>query len=256
MRVLVTFAVEAEFAPWRRLRNFTTRKVGDITVFEAQIGRAAVDFVVTGMGLENATAVTESVLSGAHDFCIASGFAGGIRPAHNIGDVLVADAVQFLGKAKTLQCGRGLVSNATQDGAIRVKLLLTADHVVRTPAEKSQLAPFADFVDMESFGVLSAAQKVGRPAVAVRVISDNYDGEIPKDVELTMTKKGQIKIGRVVRYLSKYPHLLPALIRVGRDSRTAADALAAFLEAHLKRISFFTHGWYPEGENLEQVAAR
>src|SRR6267154_50283 len=233
MRVLVTFAVEAEFAPWRRLRNFTTRKVGDITVFEAQIGRAAVDFVVTGMGLENATAVTESVLSGAHDFCIASGFAGGIRPAHNIGDVLVADAVQFLGKAKTLQCGRGLVSNATQDGAIRVKLLLTADHVVRTPAEK-----------------------VGRPAVAVRVISDNYDGEIPKDVELTMTKKGQIKIGRVVRYLSKYPHLLPALIRVGRDSRTAADALAAFLEAHLKRISFFTHGWYPEGENLEQVAAR
>lgn len=256
MRILVTFAVEAEFAPWRKLRQFKTRAIGDICVFEAQVGRAAVDFVVTGMGVENSSRVTKAVLTNDHQFCMSSGFAGALRPQHKIGDILVADAVQFLGKSKTLQCSRGLVSNAQRDGASRVKLLLTSDHVVRTTAEKAQLAPFADFVDMESFGVLSAAQVLGRPAVAIRVISDKYDGEVPADVELTMNQRGRVQIRRVVRYLSKHPIHLPALMRLGRDSRTAAAALGAFLEAYIKKTSFFTHGWFPEGENLEEVAAR
>jgi nucleoside phosphorylase len=256
MRILVTFAVEAEFAPWRKLRQFNTRTIDDISVFEAQVGRAAVDFVVTGVGIDNSTQVTKAVLTNDHHFCISSGFAGALRPPHKIGDVLVADAVQFLGKSKTLQCGRGLVSNAQQDGASRVKLLLTSDHVVRTATEKTQLAPFADFVDMESFGVLSAAHQLGRPAVAIRVISDKYDGELPADVELTMNQRGRVQIRRVVRYLSKHPIHLPALMRLGRDSRTAATALSAFLEAYIKKTSFLTHGWFPEGENLQEVAAR
>jgi adenosylhomocysteine nucleosidase len=256
MRILVTFAVEAEFAPWRKIRQFKTKTVDNICVFEAQVGRAAVDFVVTGMGIENSTRVTKAVLTKDHQFCIASGFAGAVRPEHKIGDILVADAVQLLGKSKTLQCGRGLVRNAQDDGASRVKLLLTSDHVVRTAAEKAQLAPFADFVDMESFGVLTAAHQIARPAVAIRVISDKYDGEVPADVELTMNQRGRVQIRRVVRYLSKHPIHLPALMRLGRDSRTAAMALGAFLEAHIKKTSFLTHGWFPEGENLQEVATR
>ena len=54
MRVLVTFAVDAEFAPWRKLRNLREIRVGDFRVNQTQIGRAVVDFVVTGMGAENA----------------------------------------------------------------------------------------------------------------------------------------------------------------------------------------------------------
>lgn len=256
MRILVTFAVEAEFAPWRKLRNLRRRSVADFQVFEAQIGRASVDFVVTGMGVENAARGTRSVISDQHDFCIASGFAGALHPQYKVGDILAAESVQFLGKSKTLQSNRHLARHAEQDGAKYAKLLLTADHVVRTPAEKAQLAPFAEYVDMESFGVFSASQEAKRPAVAIRVISDGHDGELPVDIELTMSKRGAIKIGRVLRYVSKHPIRLPALIRLGRDSRTAAEALATFLEAYIKKISFFTHGWFPEGQNLEEVASR
>jgi adenosylhomocysteine nucleosidase len=256
MRILVTFAVEAEFAPWRKLRNLKKRQIDEIVVHEAKIGRAVVDLVVTGMGLESATAATRSVLSKEHDFCIAAGFAGALRPKFKVGDILAAEAVQFLGKPKILQSNRNLAQYAEQDGALFAKMLVTADHVVRTQAEKSSLAPFAEFVDMESFGVFSAANEIGRPAVAIRVISDGHDGELPVDVELTMSKKGQVQIGRVVRYLARYPSTLPALIRLGRDSRTASEALAAFLESYIKKISFFTHGWYPEGENLETLVGR
>jgi nucleoside phosphorylase len=256
MRVLVTFAVEAEFAPWRKFRNLKQRQIGDVVVFEAKIGRAEVDFVVTGMGLESATTATRRVLSKNHDFCIASGFAGALRPKFKVGDILAAEAVQFLGKSKILRSNRNLARRAEQDGAVFAKMLLTANHVVRTPAEKCSLAPFAEFVDMESFGVFSAASDIGRPAIAIRVISDGHDGELPIDVELTMNKKGKVKIGRVLRYLARYPSTLPALIRLGRDSRTTAEALAAFLESYIKKISFFTHGWYPEGENLEALVGR
>ena len=256
MRVLVTFAVDAEFAPWRKLRTFKTRAVGDVSVFEAQIGRAAVDFVVTGMGAENASRVTRDVLSDAHDFCIASGFSGALRAEHRIGKVLVAEAVQQLGKAKTLECGRRLVYAARNDGASQVKLFLTADHVVRTAEEKARLAPFADAVDMETFGVLLAAQQVSRPAVAIRVVSDKYDGEIPRDIEMTMDQRGRVLLGGVARYLLTYPVHLPALIRLGRDSRTAAAILANFLEAYIKKLSFFTHGGFPDRGGLQEVAAR
>jgi hypothetical protein len=49
---------------------------------------------------------------------------------------------------------------------------------------------------------------------------------------------------------------LPALFRLGRDSRIAALSLANFLEAYIKKLSLFTHGWFPDGEGLEEVAAR
>src|SRR5215472_15941204 len=256
MRILVTFAVDAEFAPWRKLRDLQTTMIDGMEVFHAQIGRAAVDFVVTGMGIENAMRSTSAVLTEAHSFCITTGFAGALHEHLHVGNIVVAESVQLLGKPTTLHSSRGLVSHAQQDGALRAKLLLTSNHIVRTPGEKAQLAPFAEFVDMESFGVFQAASKARRPAVAIRVISDSHDAGIPKDVELTMDQRGRILFGKVARYLAKYPAHLPALIRLGRDSRTAAQALAAFLEAYIKKISFLTHGWFPEGQNLEQVASR
>jgi nucleoside phosphorylase len=256
MKVLVTFAVESEFAPWRKLRKLTSRETNGITVHEAKIGRATVDFVVSGMGIENAQNATMAVLTEAHDFCIAAGFAGALRPQHKPGTVMVSEAVQLLGKSKTLACGRGLMLNAWRQEAVRAKLLLTSDHIVRTVEEKAQLAPFAEFVDMESFGVLNAAQKCGRPAVAIRVISDGYSKDIPIDLELTMNERGKVILHGVLVYLRRHPMSIPALYRLGRDSRSAAATLSNFLESYIKRLSLFTHGWFPEGEGLEVVAAR
>ena len=257
MRVLVTFAVDAEFAPWRKLRNCEARTIDGISVFQAKVGRATVDFVITGIGVKNAERVTRIILSEEYAFCIAAGFAGALREEHRIGNVLTAESVQLLGKSKTLRCGPGLVKNARLDGASIAKMFLTSDHIVRTVEEKAQLAPFADAADMESFGVLTAAHAVGRPTVAIRVISDRFDQDIPVDIEMTVDeKRGTIRIGGVLHYLGKHPLQIPALIRLGRNSKTAAEALANFLEAYIKRISLLTHGWFPEGENLEEVAAR
>lgn len=255
MRILVTFAVEAEFAPWRKLCNLERIHIASkVEIFRTQIGRAAVDFVVTGMGVDNAYRVTHAMLAGTRQFCITAGFAGSLREQHSVGHILVADGVQLLGKAKTLSCSRNLARAAQMDGAQRVKLFLTADHVVRTAEEKRQLSPFADAVEMESFGVISAAVERSVPAVAIRVISDDVRNDMPALVEKVVDEKGRVKVGSVVRSLARHPVHLPALIRLGRESKSAAQALAHFLEAYIKKLSFETHGWPPQ--ELQDVAAQ
>jgi adenosylhomocysteine nucleosidase len=254
MRVLVTFAVEAEFAPWRRLRKLELIQMDGFELHRARIGRAQVDFLVTGIGIERAQRAAAKALESPYQFCIASGFAGSLRDTHPVGAILVACAVQLLGKSKTLACSRNLVYAARDDGATQVQLFLTADHVVTSAAEKAQLAPFADAVEMEAFGVLAAAHDRGHCAVAIRVISDSAREDMPAIVNTAVDSEGRVSFGGVARYVARHPLQLPALLRLGRNSKTAADALNHFLEAFIKKISFCEHGW-PSTE-VREVAAR
>ncbi len=254
MKVLVTFAVEAEFAPWRRLRNMREIKIGAISAYQTEIGRAQVDFVITGMGMEDSYRVSDAVLDQPFQFCITAGFAGALSDKHSVGDILVAEAVQELGKSETLLCSRNLVYAARDDGAKLVKMFLTSSQVVSTAAAKKRLAPFADAVEMESFAIVSAARRHRKAVVAIRVISDSVLHDVPAGVNAMVDEKGRVSIGGVVRYVARHPLHLPALIRLGRNSRTAAEALAHYLEAFIKKLSFSSHGWPPV--ELQEVAAR
>jgi nucleoside phosphorylase len=253
MRVLVTFAVDAEFAPWRTLRNLRQIRVGDFRLHQTEIGRAVVDFVVTGMGAENAARAANALMTQPYAICIAAGFAGALKPDYPVGTVIVAETVRRLGESKTLSGSRNLIYAARNDGAT-ITRLLSSDHVVRTIDEKMQLAPFAGAVDMESFTVLAAAATHDRPAVVIRVISDASDGEIPAFVDSMLDEQGRLNAGSVFRQLARHPLQLPALIRLGRDSKSAAESLAHFLEAFVKKLSFRSHGWPPA--ELQEVASR
>jgi len=254
MRVLVTFAVEAEFAPWRKLRSLEASAVGGMEIFRTRIGRAAVDFVVTGMGMENARRGAEAAMSAPHDVCIASGFAGSLKETHHIGDILAARSVQQLGKAQTIECSRNLFMAAYENQAVEAKMFLTADRVIATAEEKRKLSPFADAVDMESFATLAVAREKKLPAVAIRVVSDRFDEDMPADIDTTVDERGRVNVRGVARHIARHPLQLPALIRLGRHSRSAAEALAHFLEAFIKELSFRSHGWPPS--ELQEIAAR
>src|SRR6059058_6011812 len=128
--------------------------------------------LVTGMGMEKARHVTEIAMSVPHTICIASGFCGSLKPAHKVGDILAARAVQHLGKSKTIECSRNLFMAAYENQATEAKLFLTTDKVISTAEEKQRLAPFADAVDMESFATLSVAKEKNVSAAAIRVVSD------------------------------------------------------------------------------------
>jgi len=141
MRILVTFAVEAEFAPWRKLRRFQKSRMADVDYFSAQISGAEIDVLFTGIGgksawLETANAIYKSEI----DVCISSGLAGGLRPEHQIGEILVAEKVLASPGDLVVLSEPLLVKSAVAMGAKRVPFFYTADRVVLRAAESMILA--------------------------------------------------------------------------------------------------------------------
>jgi adenosylhomocysteine nucleosidase len=250
VRILLTFAVEPEFAAFRKLREFETSHIGEQMLYSAQIGRAAVDVILTGMGPANATRAVNAALatSARYTICVCSGFCGSLKPDYSVGDILAARAVSPVSGEKTIECSLELVGQARTDGAKVVKKFVSSDEVVASAEEKARLAPFADAVDMESVSILEAASARKLSSVAIRVVSDRFDQDMPVDFSTTVDDKGKVRIGGVLKQVAYHPIQIPKLIRLGRESKTAAQGLANFLEAYIKKLSFLTHGWMAKEE--------
>src|SRR5271163_3366325 len=125
VKVLVAYAVEAEFAPWRKLRELQRVNLVDLEIHQTTVGRALVDFVVTGMGYENAYRVAKTALQRDYSICMVSGFSGALHSRDKVGDIVTSLAVQRLGKSKTLQCHEKLARAAMVDGAKLSPMFLT-----------------------------------------------------------------------------------------------------------------------------------
>ncbi|HEY0704677.1 MAG TPA: hypothetical protein VGD60_18025 [Candidatus Acidoferrales bacterium] len=246
MKILLTFAVEPEFAALRKLRDFEVSHAGGLAVHSALIGRAGVHVVVTGMGPENATRAVEAALgtSAQYTICICAGFCGGLKAAVAVGNILAARTVRD-GRTKAIfESSTSLVAQAVAGGAKATELISSED-IAATAEAKARLAPLADAVDMESFAVLSAAKKHMVQGVAIRVVSDRFDQDMPLDFSTTVDAAGNVRVGGVLKQVALHPIRIPALIRMGRESKTAAQGLANFLVSYIEKISFTAYGERP-----------
>ena len=240
MKILVTFALETEFAPWRKLRAF--RRVGSEShaLYEAQIGEAEVKVALTGVGQENARRALRTALLFAPDIVISSGLAGSLKPDHRVGHILAANAVRELPGKLQIESDPELLDLAEQHGIRRVKMFACVNEIIRTAAQKRALALEADAIEMESFPVLSEAKAFGIPAVAIRSISDDANEDLPLNFEGISDEHGHIRFGKVIGRLARAPHSLPGVLRLGRQSRHSAENLAKFLDAFVGSLA--AHG--------------
>src|ERR1700686_4075953 len=138
MKILVTFAVQAEFAPWQRRRNFM-RLPGEWPVFEAMFGNARVRVVLTGMGREHALKAAKMSFTYKPDICISSGLAGSLRSGYRPGDILAARLVSEVGQPVAVASHRELLSTAVDCGARQIERMATARTLVTRPEQKRQL---------------------------------------------------------------------------------------------------------------------
>src|ERR1700687_1809680 len=111
MKILVTFAVRSEFAPWQRRRNFL-RLPGEWPVFEAMFGDARVRAILTGMGQDHALEAAKRSLTYKPDICISTGLAGSLRSGYRPGDILAARLVSGVGQPVGVGSHRGVLSRA------------------------------------------------------------------------------------------------------------------------------------------------
>jgi adenosylhomocysteine nucleosidase len=238
MRVLVTFAVEAEFAPWRKLRGFEKMAKGTAQFFRARIGDSEVNVLLTGVGGKNAwLEATKVICGGEIAICISSGLAGALRPDYHLGEVLAAKEVQAVGRKRVVAADRRLVRLAEEHGARAVDSFYSADRVIGLASEKRELGGRADAVEMESGEVLYEAAAFGAKGIAIRGISDRADEDLPLDFNRVMTSTGELSIPRVLGEMVRHPLSTAALVRFGNQSRVAAEKLAAFLDRYVEAVA-------------------
>lgn len=244
MKILVTFALENEFAPWRSAHDFRKKNWAETEAFVAEIAGTEVGVILTGVGTRQARKAFQNLAWGDSDaleFCISTGLAGGLKPEYQIGQVLapgmiVSESPQTEG-TRELATSAPLLSFASECGATVVDRFYTAEHVVATSHEKRHLGSIADAVEMESFEILRAAAEEGVPAIAIRAISDVCDEDLPLDMSEIFTGEGQVSIPRVLGQVALHPTAVPGLVKLGKQSKLAAESLARFLDQYIGVIA-------------------
>lgn len=229
MRVLLSFALEMEFAPWRRIRKFV-RSASDPSSFSVRAGANDLRVILTGMGPDGARRAASRALQQPADACIVCGLAGALRAGRRRGEILAASSVREAESHRILNGHSALLNAALKAGA-RECALCTSKDVVATAADKGRMAGLGDIVDMESFVVMEEAQSRGIPAIALRVVSDTADENLPFDFVGTVNAQGGIETWGAVKMALRAPERLPKLIRLALHSRDAAKRLAQFLDS-------------------------
>ena len=243
MRILVTFAIKAEFSQWSsrhpfvpyEFENWETRREFDL--FKANIGPDEVTVLLTGMGADNATKAMLSIPIEVHDVCISSGLAGSLDADLKPRDVVVARTSETLDQCSKAESDAILFDLAVASGAKPVNVSLTSEKIVATAEEKEELSGKGSVVEMETTYILAAAMQRHVPCVAVRSISDAADEDLPVDFARILDSHGHLKMGGLLKEVGLSPYRIPLLLQFGRQSRAAGKSLADFLDRYISAIS-------------------
>ncbi|HEY3989155.1 MAG TPA: hypothetical protein VGM02_07645 [Acidobacteriaceae bacterium] len=185
--------------------------------FLMQRGDAAVIAVAKGMGLARAErSVTIAETYGRLDALVSIGWAGGascgVQPgtAYEIGEVIDAASGERY---------------ATAQATSPVKLV-TLDHVAGRD-EKRHIAEAyrASLVDMEAVAVGRAACMRNIPFYCWKAVTDLASEDLP-DFNVFLDKEKQLRIRQLAAYALTRPRYMAPLLRMGKNSRSGADALA------------------------------
>jgi adenosylhomocysteine nucleosidase len=243
MRILVTFAVRAEFSRWRSRHPFVPyefenwEKRRDFELFKANFGSNEVTVLLTGIGGENADKAMQTLPVEIHDVCISTGLAGALDASLKPGDIVVAGTSKTLNRKLRVESDAALVDFAVACGARAVKISLTSEKIVGTADKKQELNRSGNVVEMESSHILTAAEKLHVPAVAVRAISDAADEDLPVDFGRMMDSRGHLKYGGLLKEVGLHPYRLAPLMKFAGQSRAAAGSLADFLDRFVSAIA-------------------
>jgi nucleoside phosphorylase len=245
MRVLVTFAVDAEFAPWRKRHAFLPvsmpSPIGlqDHYFYRGTVFENDADVLLTGIGWEESKAANRpryalrELLKNKPDLCISSGLAGGLRADLRCGDIVAAREVSLRARGDTFRSSPNLLATAKDAGA-RILKQITEPNIVFEASAKSELSSFGDFVDMEGYHILQIVFGTRVPGISIRAISDTCETDLPPEISEVVNREGHVQTIPMLKLVLKRPGRIPSLLRFGSQSRDAAISLADFLDRFLE----------------------
>ena len=215
------------------LEGMVTTQGHGLLVREGRLKDRPLVLIISGHGRQRAARATEALIAGHRpEWVLSAGFAGGLSPQLKRYDILVADhLVDTAGNQLTIDLQLGPAVPAAARG-VHVGRLLTADHVVRLPDEKRALLRQYEAlaVDMESFAVAEVCRRRQVRFLAVRVINDTADDELPPDVERLLAQQTlAAQLGAAAGAIWRRPSSFKDIYKLKEDALLASDRLASFL---------------------------
>lgn len=201
---LITFAVKEEARPFQKLLA----------------GNPQLQVLITGIGGRNAERAVRAALgAGRPELLLSCGFAGGLAPGLPRGTVVFAADADFRLTPALLSCGARPVQ------------FYCARKVIPTVQEKRALrnSTGADAVEMESEIIRGVCRQEQLPSATIRVISDAADDNLPLDFNQLLTPDQNISYVRLGWAVLSSPRCVPGLLKLRRQTRAAAERLAAVL---------------------------
>jgi adenosylhomocysteine nucleosidase len=223
MTTVACFALKEEAAPFRKM----------------VAGRPDISILITGIGRKNAEqSVREFLATNSPELVLTCGFTGGLNPDLKLGDVVFETVNAPLapslsppgGERVSGGTGEGLVSKLAAAGAKPVKFFC-ADRIATTVAEKKKLRAEtgADAVEMESGAIHAVCRERGISCAMVRVISDTAGEDLPLDFNRLFKPDMSLDYGKLAWAIAKSPGKIGALLKLQKQTRFAAEKLAAVL---------------------------
>ena len=205
VNTLVCFALKEEAVPFRKIAT----------------GRPEVFTEIVGIGRQNAEKSVRSLLdSGTPEIVFTCGFAGGLNPDLKLGEVLFG--------IRNPESG---IRNRLVAAGAKPGTFFCADRIAITIAEKEKLRAEtnADAVEMESAAIQALCGERGIACVTVRVISDPAGEDLPLDFNALAKADRSLDLGKLAWAIAKSPGKIGALRVLQRNTRLAAERLAAVL---------------------------
>lgn len=223
-----------------RLSGRILVKGSGFVLHEAGLHGRAVAVLISGAGQEAARRGTEALIAGHRPkFIISSGFAGGLHGDLAKYDILMADSVIGAGGERLSIDLRMDRETAARSRGLHLGPLLTTDRLIRTTEEKRVLGTQhgAVAVDMESLAVAEVCSREKFRCLAVRVISDTVDEELPGDVERLLKQKSAAgRAGAALRAITRRPASFKDMWNLKEQAIVASDRLGQFLEGVVEQL--------------------
>lgn len=231
--IVIIAAMPEELAPLvKRLQNVSKSTVGRFTVWHGRLTGRHVCLLRSGMGECNAREATTTILDKLQPTAIYTvGFGGAIRPGLAVGDLVLGTGLFFF-DGLTLVPVSPLVSVEVNDdflqrNRVAGSILTTSRIVAKAVADHHLSADLPNPVlDMETATIATVAGQAKVPILALRAISDPADEELTFSLEEFCDGEFNLQLWRVFLTVAKKPWIIPQLLRLSRNCRTAGVALA------------------------------
>ena len=207
--LLTCFALKEEAAPFRKIAAAKT----------------GVAILIVGIGRQNAEkSVRNFLATNTPELALTCGFAGGLNPELQLGDVVFEALFDPPSSLLPLQA-------KLQAAGAKPVSFHCADRIATTVAEKKALRERtgADAVEMESAAIQAVCRERGVPCVTLRVISDQANEDLPLDFNALAKADRNLDFGKLAWSLAKSPAKIGPLLALQRKTSLAAKRLAAVL---------------------------